>query len=80
MTCSFASSTKSKRRIRRGKKHNKNKKKTEDLLGGSLERMSDILKEAKLKFGGHKATNDEQQKTDSTPPPGAAKKPFKHRL
>ena len=61
-TCSFASSTRSKRRrIRGGKKHNKNKKQNPDHLAGTLERMSDILKEAKLKFGGTGNNSGDQQ-------------------
>ena len=60
-TCSFASSTQSnKRRIRGGKKHNRHKKPKPDHLTGSLERMSDILKEAKLKFGGIAPNNGDQ--------------------
>ena len=77
-TCSFASSGKSKRRIRGGKKHNRLKKQ-KTVLSEGLERMSDILKEAKFKFGGQGSSGAGNGGTEM-PPPKNKKSPYKHSL
>ena len=62
-TCSFVSSSPSRRSIRGGKKHNKNKKKA-DPIGGSLERMSDILKKPSYNSGVDRAVEDKDKDKD----------------
>ena len=80
-TCTFSSS-RTKRRIRGGKKHNKNKKNRQgnDPIGGSLERMSDILKEAKLKFGGSNTPSKNEEKNKTLAPTTSRGRTYTHTL